>query len=61
MQVKKENEGVFKLTTKVKLIASTFGEAPVSVSSAKVYIDPTAKIQPMHSTSLMVDKEETQN
>ncbi|WP_153733436.1 NAD(P)/FAD-dependent oxidoreductase [Sporosarcina obsidiansis] len=43
---------------KVKLIASGFGEAPVAVSSAKVYIDPTAKMQPLHSTSVMGDKEE---
>ncbi|WP_342536691.1 NAD(P)/FAD-dependent oxidoreductase [Sporosarcina sp. FSL K6-3508] len=43
---------------KVKLIASGFGEAPVAVSSAKVFIDPTAKMQPLHSTSVMGDKEE---
>lgn len=43
---------------KVKLIASGFGEAPVAVSSAKVYIDPTAKMQPLHSTSVMGEAEE---
>ncbi|PIC86970.1 ferredoxin--NADP(+) reductase [Sporosarcina sp. P20a] len=43
---------------KVKLIASGFGEAPVAVSSAKVYIDPTAKTQPLHSTSVMGESEE---
>lgn len=43
---------------KVKLIASGFGEAPTAVSNAKVYIDPTAKVQPLHSTSLMEDKSE---
>ncbi|PIC57489.1 ferredoxin--NADP(+) reductase [Sporosarcina sp. P12(2017)] len=43
---------------KVKLIASGFGEAPVAVSSAKVYIDPTAKTQPLHSTSIMGESEE---
>lgn len=38
---------------KVKLIASGFGEAPTAVSNAKVYIDPTARIQATHSTTLM--------
>ncbi|KAB7706592.1 SidA/IucD/PvdA family monooxygenase [Bacillus aerolatus] len=38
---------------KVKLIASGFGEAPTAVSNAKVYIDPKAKVQPLHSTSIM--------
>ncbi|KMY54010.1 ferredoxin-NADP reductase [Bacillus sp. FJAT-27231] len=38
---------------KVKLIASGFGEAPTAVSNAKVYIDPKAKVQPLHSTSVM--------
>ncbi|MEG6535274.1 NAD(P)/FAD-dependent oxidoreductase [Caldifermentibacillus hisashii] len=37
---------------KVKLIATGFGEAPIAVSNAKKYIDPSARIQPMHSTSL---------
>ncbi|RSL33114.1 NAD(P)/FAD-dependent oxidoreductase [Salibacterium salarium] len=43
---------------KVKLIATGFGEAPVAVSSAKVYIEPDAKLQPAHSTSIM-DQTET--
>lgn len=38
---------------KVKLIASGFGEAPTAVSNAKVYIDPTAKVQAAHSTTIM--------
>lgn len=38
---------------KVKLIASGFGEAPTAVSNAKVHIDPTAKVQTTHSTTLM--------
>ncbi len=38
---------------KVKLIASGFGEAPTAVSNAKVYVDPTAKVQSTHSTTLM--------
>ncbi|MEK4028244.1 MULTISPECIES: NAD(P)/FAD-dependent oxidoreductase [Bacillaceae] len=41
---------------KVKLIASGFGEAPTAVSNAKVYIDPSAKVQPLHSTSVMGEK-----
>lgn len=40
---------------KVKLIVSGFGEAPTAVSNAKVYIDPTAKVQAQHSTSVMKD------
>ncbi|MFS0576353.1 NAD(P)/FAD-dependent oxidoreductase [Sporosarcina sp. 179-K 3D1 HS] len=42
---------------KVKLIASGFGEAPVAVSNAKMMVDPTAKLQPLHSTSVMGEKE----
>lgn len=37
---------------KVKLIASGFGEAPTAVNNAKSYIDPKAKTQPMHSSSM---------
>lgn len=36
---------------KVKLIVTGFGEAPIAVSNAKSYIDPKARLQPMHSTS----------
>ncbi|MFJ7683919.1 NAD(P)/FAD-dependent oxidoreductase [Peribacillus butanolivorans] len=43
---------------KVKLIASGFGEAPTAISNAKVYIDPSSKVQPLHSTSLMEEKKE---
>ncbi|WP_213421365.1 NAD(P)/FAD-dependent oxidoreductase [Bhargavaea massiliensis] len=42
---------------KVKLIASGFGEGPIAVSNAKVYIDPSAKIQPLHSTTVMGEQE----
>ena len=42
---------------KVKLIATGFGEAPIAVSNAKVYIDPTAKVQAPHSTSIMGEKD----
>lgn len=38
---------------KVKLIVSGFGEAPVAISNAKVLIDPTSSVQPLHSTSIM--------
>ena len=37
---------------KVKLIASGFGEAPTAVNNAKAAIDPKARVQPMHSTSM---------
>lgn len=37
---------------KVKLIASGFGEAPVAVSQAKMFIDPTAKKHVPHSSDL---------
>ena len=44
---------------KVKLIVSGFGEAPTAVSNAKVYIDPTSKVQALHSTSVMENKEKS--
>ena len=37
---------------KVKLIACGFGEAPIAINNAKSYIDPKAKVQPLHSTSM---------
>lgn len=37
---------------KVKLIACGFGEAPTAVNNAKAYMDPNARLQPMHSTSM---------
>jgi len=37
---------------KIKLIATGFGEAPTAINNAKVYIDPTAKLSPGHSSSL---------
>ncbi|MCZ2258021.1 NAD(P)/FAD-dependent oxidoreductase [Sporosarcina sp. G11-34] len=37
---------------KVKLIAVGLGEAPIAVNHAKSYIDPKARIQPLHSTSV---------
>lgn len=40
---------------KVKLIACGFGEAPTAINNAKSYIDPKAKVQPLHSSS-MFDK-----
>ncbi|MGM7634103.1 NAD(P)/FAD-dependent oxidoreductase [Bacillus sp. Hm123] len=41
---------------KVKLIASGFGEAPTAVNNAKAYLDPKARVQPLHSTSLFEQK-----
>lgn len=37
---------------KVKLIVVGFGEGPTAVNNAKKYIDPNARVQPIHSTSL---------
>jgi thioredoxin reductase (NADPH) len=37
---------------KVKLIATGFGEAPTAVNNAKAFVDPKAKVQPLHSTSV---------
>ncbi|WP_163654709.1 NAD(P)/FAD-dependent oxidoreductase [Listeria sp. PSOL-1] len=37
---------------KVKLIATGFGEAPTAVNNAINYMDPKARLQPTHSTSL---------
>ncbi|MFC2949827.1 NAD(P)/FAD-dependent oxidoreductase [Virgibacillus sediminis] len=38
---------------KVKLMATGFGEAPIAVSNAKVYIDPNESLETAHSTSIM--------
>ncbi|RQW11335.1 NAD(P)/FAD-dependent oxidoreductase [Paenibacillus rhizophilus] len=37
---------------KVKLIAVGFGEAPIAVNNAKVYLDPNAKLSPGHSSNM---------
>jgi len=37
---------------KVKLIAVGLGEAPTAVNHAKAHIDPKARLQPLHSTSV---------
>ncbi|MDL4841944.1 NAD(P)/FAD-dependent oxidoreductase [Aquibacillus rhizosphaerae] len=37
---------------KVNLIASGFGEGPTAINNAKAYLDPDARIQPKHSTSM---------
>ena len=37
---------------KVKLIATGFGDAPTAVNNAMQYIDPKARRQPKHSTSM---------
>ncbi|MBO8171780.1 MAG: NAD(P)/FAD-dependent oxidoreductase [Bacillaceae bacterium] len=41
---------------KVKLIAVGFGEAPTAVNNAKGFIDPDAKLQPGHSSSMSFNK-----
>lgn len=38
---------------KVKLIATGFGDAPTAVNNAMQYIDPKARRQPKHSTSMI--------
>ncbi|MFC4404824.1 NAD(P)/FAD-dependent oxidoreductase [Gracilibacillus xinjiangensis] len=37
---------------KVNLIAAGFGEGPTAINNAKAYMDPKARIQPKHSTSM---------
>lgn len=37
---------------KVNLIASGFGEGPTAINNAKQFIDPAARVQPKHSTSM---------
>jgi ferredoxin/flavodoxin---NADP+ reductase len=37
---------------KIKLIATGFGEAPTAVNNAKMFIDPTSKLHPGHSSSM---------
>lgn len=39
---------------KLKLIAVGFGEAPTAINNAKVYVDPTAKLSPGHSSNMKV-------
>jgi ferredoxin/flavodoxin---NADP+ reductase len=43
---------------KVKLIAVGFGEAPTAVNNAKAYFDPRAKLQPGHSSSMDMAKDD---
>jgi thioredoxin reductase (NADPH) len=42
---------------KIKLIVTGFGEAATAVNNAKVFMNPTSKVQPMHSTSLFPTSE----
>ena len=37
---------------KVKLIAVGLGETPIALNNAKTYIDPSSRVQPLHSTSV---------
>ncbi|MBP2077582.1 NAD(P)/FAD-dependent oxidoreductase [Oceanobacillus polygoni] len=46
---------------KVELMATGFGEAPIAVSNAKVYIDPTESMHVAHSTSIMSRKNNKEN
>ena len=39
-----------------KLIATGVGEAAIAVNAAKHYIDPTQRLQPVHSTTLFEKK-----
>lgn len=39
---------------KLKLIAVGFGEAPTAINNAKVYVDPTARLSPGHSSNMKV-------
>ncbi|WP_085523654.1 NAD(P)/FAD-dependent oxidoreductase [Tuberibacillus sp. Marseille-P3662] len=41
---------------KINLIATGFGEAPVAINEIKMNIDPGARRQPMHSTTLFEQK-----
>ena len=42
---------------KLKLIATGFAEAAIAANFAKSFVDPKAKVQPIHSTTLMELKE----
>lgn len=37
---------------KINLIAVGFGEAPIAVNNAKIFIDPQSRLQPSHSSSM---------
>lgn len=41
---------------KLKLIATGFGEAAIAVNHAKAHIDPSAKVNPGHSSDTVPDK-----
>ncbi|RLL44829.1 NAD(P)/FAD-dependent oxidoreductase [Oceanobacillus piezotolerans] len=45
---------------KVKLMATGFGEAPIAVSNAKVFINPEESLHGAHSTSIMSRKNNKQ-
>ncbi|MFB4160312.1 NAD(P)/FAD-dependent oxidoreductase [Geomicrobium sp. JSM 1781026] len=42
---------------KVKLMATGFGEAPIAVCHAKIFIDPSRSLHAPHSTTIMSKKE----
>jgi thioredoxin reductase (NADPH) len=41
---------------KLKLIATGFGEAAIAVNHAKAFVDPSAKVNPGHSSDTVPDK-----
>lgn len=43
---------------KINLIATGFGEGPTAVNNAKVFMNPEAKVQPKHSTSVFSQSEQ---
>lgn len=45
---------------RVNLMATGFGEAPIAVSNAKVFINPNESLHVAHSTSIMSRKEKRQ-
>jgi thioredoxin reductase (NADPH) len=42
---------------KIELIATGFAEATIAVNNAVHYIDPTARVNPGHSTNLAIFKD----
>ena len=49
---------VVRYEGKLDLIATGFSEAAVAVNNAVHYVDPTARVNPGHSTNMKVFKDE---
>ena len=49
---------VVDYTGKLDLIATGFSEAAIAVNNAVHHVDPTARVNPGHSTNMKVFKEE---